>query len=783
MKKILTTILSLALCFTAVSVFAQAPANDDCANAVALTIYPDEASCVQTTGTTVNGTASASPTSVCSGSWFSDDVWFSFTTGATVPSTGVAVKVTYGTATSVGMALYASCGANETPLGCFSDCNGGLNQLVLFNGSMMPNSTYYARVWSGCSPTANSGTFDICVFELEADTDPTVWGPEDFANGLAGNTASGPWTTVGVLDSVLDQWVFEADATANGAFRTNTITSPTSFNGCMLYDADDKTTSIDPSPAGPPYPQHTGTLESPIIDATNFPPVSVKFYQAYEALNGDTYFDYSLDGGTTWELAGGANSANGLNVNEDIAANDGTPSPDFKKIFLPGASGSSQLVLKFTADMDFYNWMIDDVELVETERHNLRITDFVALPPSINFPVDQGDDVYFLADIENIGADAQTNVNLNVTVTDAGGAVVYNQDLAYGTITSDSLAENQLFPMAWTPDASTPTTYTATYTLTADSTDFDAADNTFSYTLNIVDSVFSKNTGITGGVSPADDDSYTYGTVFYANNAADNGMDPAPNPYYVPSMQFGCSNVSDMIGRSVDIYLYEWDDIDGDLQIGALGTELFIRTLQTYTFTGGETDDTYITVPMEDFNNPGDPYYLQANTNYVLAVQYAAAAPGETFFISVSRDYDYRAADLAFETANVTPRYRQALDVGNTGDLNGQFGGAVVPALQMTVLKDVTSTEEVSILPSNALKVFPSPATDFINVDLDFEEMAEDVTISVYDIKGQLLQTKQMSNVIQDRVNFDVSNYAAGKYLVSIVADNGISSKFFTVVR
>ena len=122
MKKHLAFFLCLGLLMTANIMFAQ-PANDDCSGAVPLTVAADEASAVGVSGTTVGGTASGaplSPISVCSGSWFSDDVWYSFTTGATVPQNGVTVKVIPGTMTLLGIAIYTSCDTAAQSIDCMS---------------------------------------------------------------------------------------------------------------------------------------------------------------------------------------------------------------------------------------------------------------------------------------------------------------------------------------------------------------------------------------------------------------------------------------------------------------------------------------------------------------------------------------------------------------------------------------------------------------------------------------------------------------------------------------
>ena len=185
----LTPLITLLALLFSTQVFAQ-PANDDCSGAIEFTIAPDEASCVEVPGTTIDATGSTEPADVCSGSWFGDDVWFKFTTGATLPEGSIIMKVNFGTEGAdlpyVGMAVYESCGANEIPLLCFSDDAAEKNQLALYKGSLMTNHTYYLRIWSGGSINDESGTFRVCGYESPPDEDVVLWDGGQFDGGLQG---------------------------------------------------------------------------------------------------------------------------------------------------------------------------------------------------------------------------------------------------------------------------------------------------------------------------------------------------------------------------------------------------------------------------------------------------------------------------------------------------------------------------------------------------------------------------------------------------------------------
>jgi hypothetical protein len=133
------------------------PANDDCDNAIALTVNAD-LSCTNTThGTTVNATASAQPDDVTGTP--NNDVWFSFTaTQSTHKISLLNVVAIVGTSTDMGMGLYD--GAN----GCGSLALVDDSDPNEFSVSgLIPGNTYYLRVYGWSSNVSNGQEFDVCV--------------------------------------------------------------------------------------------------------------------------------------------------------------------------------------------------------------------------------------------------------------------------------------------------------------------------------------------------------------------------------------------------------------------------------------------------------------------------------------------------------------------------------------------------------------------------------------------------------------------------------------------
>ncbi|MFI0427051.1 MAG: PPC domain-containing protein, partial [Flavobacterium sp.] len=135
-----------------------APSNDDCNNAIPLTL---NTSCSYSNYTTAGATASTTPSTPpvpgCA-SYSGGDVWFSFL----VPANGeVTVDTQTGGMTDSGMAWYTgTCGALSL-LECDDDDSAnGLMSSITRTG-LTPGTTIYARFWEYSND--NPGTFGICA--------------------------------------------------------------------------------------------------------------------------------------------------------------------------------------------------------------------------------------------------------------------------------------------------------------------------------------------------------------------------------------------------------------------------------------------------------------------------------------------------------------------------------------------------------------------------------------------------------------------------------------------
>lgn len=781
-----------------VSLFAQ-PTNDKCSGAIELPIGQDEASCEQISGDTRNtedATIQTDAPSVCSGSWYTDDVWFSVNTGDIVPENGVTIKCTFtGTDTdvpSVGMATYRSCDVSELSLQCFSSDDPNANFIVIEGQCMEPNSTYLVRVWSGGDPVANAGTFRICAYETETpepSTDVVIWS-DDFNNGL------GEWTTQGFSDP-MHEWIWDANGTFPNAYEgvVNINSNTSSCTGAVGFPAGWYQTGMtgnpDDLPDGPPYPDLFSELVSPSINCSGAVAAAVKFNTAFRGLNGSTnselgaQFSYSIDGGNTWSAYQDASA--------DFEQNNGANNTELR-FSMPGAGGQSDVRLRFTFEGDFYYWIIDDVRVIEPEANNLRVNPFYAVPNNAKIPSSQVEPIYFMADIENIGSKMQTNTSLNISITNDGtGETVYTDDLFYGDVVPDSTYENQPFENAWTPDPIVAS-YTGTYTISADSTDFDTRNNTQSFSFEITDTEFSKNFENTGSIRPGDgnwDDgvprSWAMGCFYHIET----------NNYALGSISLGIANPEDLAGQNVEVWLYEWNDTNGD-QV-AQDTERTRKAFNIIAIDGTEEAPYYSEIQLVDFQS-GDftPVFLEAGKNYLAMMQFLSPNAETNLFLQVSDAIDYSAQVFLNSSEDNNglgvgePRFSSVLGIPQDGSfaigidytMTTFNGGYTVPQIQMSI-QDITNTNDLLTKEEFNLEIFPNPANHQITCTFDTDIELKGGFTQIVDVNGKVLQRTDIdkNSSLDNKLTFDISRFSNGTYYLSIFTDRGAVIEPFVIQK
>ncbi len=119
------------------------------------------------------------------------------------------------------------------------------------------------------------------------------------------------------------------------------------------------------------------------------------------------------------------------------------------------------------------------------------------------------------------------------------------------------------------------------------------------------------------------------------------------------------------------------------------------------------------------------------------------------------------------------PPNSQSANIGNTLTILGAGGDAyhsIVGDGICDCAETATSTIEEIVI--NKFKVFPNPASEFVNVELRWEDDAADAELQVVDASGKKVILESMTVTYgQNRTKLDVSNLASGSYWIYLQGD------------
>ena len=180
------------------------PPNDNCGNAVALTVNADLNCGTTTSGTIEFATDSGVAGSGCFGT-DNNDVWYSFVATSTVHH--IELLNVSGSTTDMYHAVYnGTCGS----LGAAIECSDPDSSIVT---GLTPGNTYYIQIYSYGSTAANT-TFDVCV-----GTPPPPPGNDECAGAIA--LTVNPDTLCGVTTAGSVASATDSGIAASGCFGTD----------------------------------------------------------------------------------------------------------------------------------------------------------------------------------------------------------------------------------------------------------------------------------------------------------------------------------------------------------------------------------------------------------------------------------------------------------------------------------------------------------------------------------------------------------------------------------
>ena len=85
-------------------------------------------------------------------------------------------------------------------------------------------------------------------------------------------------------------------------------------------------------------------------------------------------------------------------------------------------------------------------------------------------------------------------------------------------------------------------------------------------------------------------------------------------------------------------------------------------------------------------------------------------------------------------------------------------------------------TASIEALTETSFNVYPNPASDLVNIS--FEGENTDYSISLMDIQGRVISSREIANASGEQVvSFSTENVAKGSYIVTVTSNGAITTK------
>ena len=578
-----------------------------------------------------------------------------------------------------------------------------------------------------------------------------IWDSGGFTGGMNGwsimnttpNMCSWEWEPIG----------YYGDAFLPAGNDNKFINSPTFRTGAVVVNGDNCFTDNEAPTMDPmSFPPFRSELISPLIDlSSTTDQVLLDFYQVIRKVDNEGVgtipspflFSYSLDNGTTWSV--------------DEPLNESYPSNltfhTHESLLLPvDLIGEANVKLKFIFDGKLFYWGLDDIRILERAANDMRISkEFFAIPPSYSTPVSQLDSVVFLADIENFGTETQSDIWLHIEIENTDEEnIVYHDSLFIPFAAPLQLVENQLFNTAFLPP-SFPAHYKGTYRVESSADDDVPSNDAISFNFEVTEELFAKESMTSFGFAPLARD-YSWGNSFYIPNG---------DGYYADSVFFTIANLSQMIGKSIQVDLYEWETNTENTLLATLNEyepiaiNIFEITEEIPNLKGIPVDISGERIPLKD------------NTQYFVVLRYdRILATDKPCFIATSQSSDYAAMNLASNLRNdlryATLWKSAATETFSVIGIGNGSGFDYIPQIRLSIADSPTSITKVAIK-QNELKLFPNPAQSDFSIDLPNDTKGN---VLIYNNLGVLTRTINEFSVGK---NIPIQNLAKGTYSVHFI--------------
>lgn len=533
--------------------------------------------------------------------------------------------------------------------------------------------------------------------------------------------------------------------------------------------------TLDSDAYGPLVNPHRSQLTTPIYDFSNEDTVWVSFQTHLGVFNTSPFnnaiFRVSNNGGQQWE---NYNCFPEFPAFDNLIGNIDTRWSENPKTihFNVSAIAANQSNVRFQWQWrgnHEYQWSIDDFEISDTDprpANDLALEKgHFLIPENAITPISEIEAMTFGLDFLNQGSRPQEAVTVLVDIFETGeNESVFSDTIIFENLAVDQQTDLLVFPNTFTPPP-VEKIYSGQYRILTNQVDFSPENNIRYFDFEISENTLAKerleapdkNTApVVNEWDEKEPRSWAWGNYFYIKN----GTDKIP-----VSATFSIANAVILPGRTINLVLFEWNDLNNDELVNF--DERTLVAFNDYELTGNEPNDELITLPLQTV--PGFEA-LKDNQSYLLMLEYYAL-DNQEIFIAYSSEQDYT-TNIDFNNNNNVKKYASVLGIGNPVNQETYttlaFGLDKTPIIRLN-MENIVSTQMVE-LPDNQVNIFPNPNNGVFDIQLDFPTVVQDLNIQISDITGKVIQTISQNNVREKTI--DVELLHAGVYFVEIIADN-----------
>lgn len=605
---------------------------------------------------------------------------------------------------------------------------GSLSFAQANNALVTKEMNAYAKAAPSVRPTAESQDRAVILWSDDA-SDAADW---TFTNNNTGGIA---------ID-----WAVEMSPAAIPVAALAPFASATAANGFLFISSDANNTS-DGDGTIIDVTAETNTA----IDLTGEPNVTLRFSHNYRWWNdirtirvsgdgGATYTDFELSDGTGYELTPNLGSGE---------QNSGNPQLEFLDISLI-AGGQSDVKVQFVyndEDIWAWYWAIDDVDIIVKEDNDLYKGDsYFGSIGGYDFPfvyhqvpVAQIAPIAGSVVVSNIGVLQQTGVQLNV---DVNGVTTSSAASIIDPATSDSL-----FVTDYTPAGLGE--YIFAYSITADQTDANPANNSFTNdTVVVNDFIYARDNGLIDGGRSNAGEAYKYGNIYDIYTVAD-----------LQAISF-VAHSSSVADAEISVILYQVDNSVATGIADAITPVASSDLGSPYVLTQADIDnETQINMKFDGGAitlTPGT-YLVVVNAveDQATTSQFVCGAAGTS---AAGTSYLYDETDGNWYYVTETPMVRMNFDI----------------SLGANEAKELTSS----------LNAYPNPANTNVNVNFSVTESAN-VEMTVVSVTGDVVYNNNFGSIAAGKYskNINVSELSNGVYFYTLNVNGNVTTKKLVISK